>query len=270
MTSGFPFGETRLFQKVWCSVFEVPASNDLCPAGGLSQWELQKKKLNFTASHSRNFQESQTFWKHKFYLTTRLCRITNRTKIYRDTRIEYWEGDWCPGIQGNFRSQYWGSNTSQLMKCNFCHPPKNSLMHPRSWLVCCFGCFGGVQVTFQLCLDHLAEKQSATQPRTAQCCAMCASCLHILAPSAEVFCSSRRSFYPTPETTDRFVAETYAWVTLLKYQQKIVQAQSFWYLPDAISSFLERESTNEPMFGLSNIYILFGLSSSLDTCHVRL
>lgn len=49
--------------------------------------------------------------------------------------------------------------------------PKNSLVHLRSWLVCCFGCFGGVQVTFQLCLDHLAEKQRAAQPRTAQRCA---------------------------------------------------------------------------------------------------
>ena len=122
------------------------------------------------------------------------------------------------------------SQPGQPMKCSFCHPPKaspkNSLVHLRSWLVCCFGCFGGVQVTFQLCLDHLAEKQRAAQPRTAQRCAHHVS-IYILAPSAEVFCPSRRSFYPTPETRASFVAETYACVrsaqvaakTLSKFNQ---------------------------------------------------
>ena len=67
-----------------------------------------------------------------------------------------------------------------------------------------------------------------TKSRTAKnCSTLCASCFHILAPSAEVFCPSRRSFYPTPETRASFVAETYACVrsaqvaakTLSKFNQ---------------------------------------------------
>ena len=149
------------------------------------------------------------------------------------------------------------SQPGQPMKCSFCHPPKaspkNSLVHLRSWLVCCFGCFGGVQVTFQLCLDHLAEKK---EPHSQELL----NAVRIMFPYSCAFCWSFLPFKAVFLSNAWDKSQFCGWNLRLGalYSSSVVQVQSiFLNLSDIfLTQSLHFLNASQPM----NLCFVFQIS----------